>query len=72
MYGTSGNSFVAVVEFGDTLKAKSILAGGNSGNPDSPYFNNQSLMYTRGEFKDVLFYRSDVEKNAVKSYHPGK
>jgi acyl-homoserine-lactone acylase len=72
MYGTSGNSFVAVVEFGERINAKSILAGGISGNPESPHFNDQALMYSRGVFKDVLFYREDVEKNIEKKYNPGK
>jgi acyl-homoserine lactone acylase PvdQ len=72
MYGTSGNSFVAIVEFGEKIKAKSILAGGISGNPDSPHFNDQALMYTKGQFKNVLFYREDVEAKAESSYHPGK
>jgi acyl-homoserine-lactone acylase len=72
MYGTSGNSFVAVVEFGERIKAKSILAGGISGEPDSPHFDDQALMYTKGEFKDVLFYRNDIEANAERTYHPGK
>ena len=71
MYGTSGNSFVAVVEFGDRIKAKSILAGGISGDPDSPHFDDQALMYTKGQFKDVLFYKEDIEANKKTKYHPG-
>ena len=67
-YGTRGNSFVAVVEFGEKVKAKSVLAGGNSGNPSSPHFTDQVEMYRKGEFKDVLFYREDIEKNAEKTY----
>ena len=72
MYGTSGNSFVAIVEFGDRIVAKSSLAGGQSGDPSSPHFDDQALMYTQGQFKDVLFYKSDVETKGVKTYHPGK
>jgi len=71
MYGTSGNSFVAVVEFGKKVKAKSILAGGISSNPSSPHFSDQALMYSQGLFKDVLFYREDVERNPERVYHPG-
>lgn len=69
-YGTRGNSFVAVVEFGEKVKAKSVLAGGNSGDPNSPHFTDQAEMYRRGEFKDVLFYREDIEKNAERTYNP--
>lgn len=72
MYGTSGNSFVAAVEFGETIKAKSILAGGISGDPESPHFDDQALMYSQGVFKDVLFYRDDIEANAERIYNPGK
>ncbi len=35
MYGTSGNSFVAVVEFGDSVRARAVTAGGESGDPKS-------------------------------------
>lgn len=71
-YGTSGNSFVAVVEFGDKVKAKSMLAGGQSGDPDSPHFDDQAQRYADGEFKDVAYYREDVEKRATKTYKPGE
>jgi len=70
-YGSSGNSFVCAVEFGSRIKAKSILAGGNSGNPNSKHFNDQALMYSKGQFKDVLFYKEDVVKHAERTYQPG-
>ena len=70
-YGVSGNSFICAVEFGPRVKAKSLLAGGNSSNPASKHFNDQSLMYTQGKFKDVLFYKEDVLKNAERTYRPG-
>ena len=72
IYGSSGNSFVAVVEFGDRVKAKSMLAGGQSGDPDSPHFDDQAQRYVDREFKDVAFYREDVEKRATRTYHPGE
>jgi acyl-homoserine-lactone acylase len=71
-YGSSGNSFVCAVEFGPRIKAKSLLAGGNSGDPKSKHFNDQSEMYQKGQFKDVLFYKEDVLKNDERIYHPGK
>ena len=72
IYGDRGNSFVAVVEFGPRVRAKSILAGGNSGNPASPHFSDQAEMYSKGEFKDVLFYKADIEKQLERRYHPGQ
>lgn len=71
-YGISGNSFVCVVEFGAKVKAKSLLAGGNSGDPNSPHFKDQLSMYSKGIFKDVLFYKEDVVKDAKRTYHPGE
>ena len=72
IYGTRGNSFVAVVEFGDKVKAKSMLAGGQSSNPDSPHFDDQSQRYADVQFKDVAYYREDVEQRAEATYHPGE
>jgi acyl-homoserine-lactone acylase len=71
-YGNSGNSFVCAVEFGDKVKAKSLLAGGNSSDPKSKHFNDQSKMYQKAQFKDVLFYKEDVEKQSERKYHPGE
>jgi acyl-homoserine lactone acylase PvdQ len=70
-YGFSGNSFVCAVEFGKRIKAKSLLAGGESGHTGSKHFADQIEMYTKGKFKDVLFYKEDVAKNAERTYHPG-
>jgi acyl-homoserine-lactone acylase len=72
IYGDRGNSFVAAVEFGPRLRAKSILAGGNNNKPGSPHFQDQAPMYARGEFKDVLFYKEDIEQHLERKYHPGE
>lgn len=71
-YGVSGNSFVACVEFGKKLKAKTIITGGQSFDPASKHFTDQAQMYIDGNFKDVLFYKDDVMKHVEKSYHPGE
>ena len=71
IYGTRGNSFIAVVEFGDQVQAKTLLAGGQSGDPSSPHFDDQAQRYADVQFKDVPFYRSEVEKRGVTKYHPG-
>ncbi|MDL2357243.1 MAG: penicillin acylase family protein [Pseudomonadota bacterium] len=72
IYGDRGNSFVAVVEFGPRLRAKSILGGGESADPASRHFSDQAEMYSRGQFKDVLFYKEDIEKFLERKYHPGE
>lgn len=71
IYGTRGNSFVAAVEFGDKVKAKTILAGGQSSDPNSPHFYDQAEMYARGEFKEAAYYREEVEARAEERYKPG-
>ncbi len=72
IYGTRGNSFVAVVEFGSKVKAKTILAGGQSGDPSSPHFADQVLPYAKIEFKEAAYYKEDVLKRAIESYAPGE
>ena len=71
-YGYNGNSFICAVEFGKTIKAKTLLAGGQSGSMTSKHFGDQAEMYSKGQFKDVLFYKEDILKHVEKTYHPGE
>jgi len=70
-YGTSGNSFVAVVEFGDSVRARAVTAGGESGHPGSPHFNDQAGRYATGNLREVYFYRSQLRGHTEREYHPG-
>jgi acyl-homoserine-lactone acylase len=71
-YGVSGNSFIACVEFGKNVKAKSVITGGQYFDPSSKHYTDQAEMYINGNFKDVLFYKEDVMKHAERKYHPGE
>ena len=71
LYGTSGNSFVAVVEFGKTVRARAITAGGESGNPTSRHFNDQAKRYSTGDLREVYFYSSQLKGHTERKYHPG-
>ena len=71
LYGTSGNSFVAVVEFGDSVRARAVTAGGLSGNPRSPHFNDQALRYSTGDLREVYFYRNHLAGHIEREYRPG-
>jgi acyl-homoserine-lactone acylase len=71
-YGTSGNSFVAVVEFGDSVRARAVTAGGQSGNPASPHFNDQAARYAAGDLRPVYFYRNQLEGHIKREYRPGQ
>jgi acyl-homoserine lactone acylase PvdQ len=71
-YGASGNSFVAVVEFGQTVRAKAVTAAGVSGHPASPHFNDEAMRYATGNLREVYFYRSQLEGHTERKYHPGE
>ncbi len=70
-YGTSGNSFVAVVEFGPRLRAWAVTAGGESGDPDSPHFDDQAERYARGALRPVYFYPEELKGHVERRYRPG-
>jgi acyl-homoserine-lactone acylase len=73
IYGTSGNSFVAVVEFGkDGVRAKAVTAGGLSSDVNSRHFNDQAQRYVTGNLREVYFYPKQLEGHTERTYHPGK
>jgi acyl-homoserine-lactone acylase len=72
IYGVSGNSFIAAIDFGPTVHAKVLTCGGESGDPASPHFVDQAQMYRHGVFRDALLTREDVLAHAARRYHPGE
>ena len=72
LYGSSGNSFVAVVEFGDRVRAKAVSAGGQSGDPSSRHFNDQALRYSTGDLREVYFYKEQLQGHTERQYRPGE
>jgi acyl-homoserine-lactone acylase len=72
-YGTSGNSFVAIVEFGrDSVRARAVTAGGESGHPESPHFNDQAQRYATGRLREVYFYPGQLAGHTRRTYRPGR
>ena len=71
-YGSSGNSFVAVVEFGPRIHARAVTAGGESGDPTSPHFNDEAQRYASGNFREVYFYPDQLKGHTERTYHPGE
>ena len=71
-YGTSGNSFVAVVEFGDRVRARAVTAGGESGHPSSRHFNDEAERYASGNLREVYFYPDQLKGHTERKYHPGE
>ena len=70
-YGTNGNSFVAVVEFGPRVRAIAVTAGGESGDPASRHFDDQAIRYAQGHLREVYFYPDQLAGHAERTYHPG-
>jgi acyl-homoserine-lactone acylase len=70
-YGTSGNSFVAVVEFGPRVRAVAVTAGGESGHPESKHFNDQAERYATGNLRPVYFYPDQLRGHTERTYRPG-
>jgi acyl-homoserine-lactone acylase len=71
-YGTSGNSFVAVVEFGDQVTARAVTAGGLNSRPDSKHFIDQADRYATGNLREVYFYRDQLKGHTEREYKPGQ
>jgi acyl-homoserine-lactone acylase len=71
-YGTSGNSFVAVVEFGPRVRALAVTAGGESGDPASPHFNDQAERYATGNLREVYFHPDQLRGRTKRVYRPGR
>jgi len=71
-YGTSGNSFVAVIEFGDQVKARAVTAGGLNSVPGSKHFNDQTERYSTGNLREVYFYRDQLKGHTEREYKPGQ
>jgi acyl-homoserine-lactone acylase len=71
-YGTSGNSFVAAVEFGPRVRAMAVTAGGESGDPKSPHFNDEAQRYASGALREVYFYPDQLNGHVERRYHPGE
>ena len=71
-YGTSGNSFVAAVEFSDPIRAVAVTAGGESGHPESPHFNDEATRYSVGNLREVYFRPEQLAGHIERRYHPGE
>ena len=62
----AGDTYVSVVEFGDSIRANGVLGYGNFSQPGSPHRTDQLQLYSDKKLRPILFYQHDVEKNIVK------
>jgi acyl-homoserine-lactone acylase len=70
-YGSSGNSFVAAVEFGPKVSARAVTAGGESGHPGSKHFSDEAERYSTGNLRTVYFWPEQLKGHTERVYHPG-
>ena len=54
-----------------TVAARAVTAGGESGDPKSPHFNDQATRYASGDLREVYFYREQLKGHTEREYHPG-
>ncbi len=71
-YGSYGNSFVAVVDFGPQVTARAVSAGGENGDPASPHFNDQAERYRTHDFRNVYLTDADLAAHMTRRYRPGE
>jgi acyl-homoserine-lactone acylase len=63
MRATSGDSYVATIEFGPTVRAKTLISYGNASQPGSPHIADQLELFAAKQLKTAWLTRADIEKN---------
>ncbi|MCA9002073.1 MAG: penicillin acylase family protein, partial [Planctomycetes bacterium] len=71
-FGYRGSSYVAAIELGDPVHARTIVPFGQSSHPDSPHFDDQTVLYSQCRLKPAWFSREQVRAHAERSYRPGE
>lgn len=68
----TGDAWILAVEFAEVPRARSVLVFGQTGDPDSPHFDDQAGMFARGELKPVAFTDDEIERDLQRRYRPGE
>ncbi len=56
-----GDSYVAIVEFSDPIRAETLLSYGNSSQPGSPHNGDQLELFSKKELRPVWRTREEIE-----------
>ena len=63
----AGDTYVAIIEFGDSIQAEGVMGYGNFSQPGSPHRTDQLQLYSDKKLRPILFYRHDVEAHVVET-----
>jgi len=61
--GYFGDTFVLVVEMGETVKAKGLLTYGNSSDPDNEHYGDQLELFSKNQLREIWSTRKTQEVN---------
>lgn len=67
-----GDGWVIAVEFGETPRAFSVLAYGQSPDPASPHHADQAAMFAAGHMKPVRWTEEEIARALIARYRPGE
>jgi penicillin G amidase len=65
-----GPAFRLIIDLADPEHTQFVIAGGNGGNPDSPYITNHYQQWLKGEYSVVTFNRDELNIDVVWSMSP--
>ncbi len=63
MRATGGDSYVATIEFGPAVRARSLVSYGNASQPGSPHIGDQIELFAKKQLKPVWLSRAEIELN---------
>lgn len=66
-----GDGWVSAVEFGETPRAYTILAYGQTSREDSPHSTDQLALFANNEMTPVAFTDEEVDSQLIREYRPG-
>ena len=58
-----GDSFQAIIEFGDPLQAMASIGYGNASQKRSPHRTDQAKFYSQKKLRPIWRTRSEIESN---------